>query len=250
MQSRLEISTTHKMIYTTILHTYLFIVIIRTSTAAAIKEDLIEMTAEDKYYQALAADDRTFTAVQHKKEGYEEVILGYNGTFSLQRTASDGESILRLQEITNGSVVVQLIFSSLDELVDCDYSNSEQQIHRLSKHISQKHHKTDLYLPVNLPIEVIKVLLDMESWISKCNLLHSNNLSQSKSATQSINSQSQKAKEEQSHITITEDKIHLDQDADNQDSTEQKLRPKRGFTDLIYPGRCLVSRGDNSDAFR
>lgn len=166
-------------------------------------------------------------SIRKESENYDELVLGDGVTFGLQRTATDGSESLRLLEITNGSLIVQLIFSPREVLVDCDVSNSRQQTHRLTKHIGSKTHKTSKYLKFELPPEESQELLDINGWINGCTTLHTDNLRRTTESVEEIPTATIPQSDAPEYVSP------------KPVAKKQMERPKRGLTDLIYPGMYI-----------
>lgn len=188
------------------------------ATTSALAIDIPQSAVDESYLQLY---NLSLSRVK-VNEDYEEVILADGTTVALQRTATDGIDSLRLHEITNGSLIVQLVFSPSQVFVDCDVSNSRQQIHRLTKHFTSKLHKQEKYSEIDLAEGEATGLLDIDGWIGKCTGLHAEKLKRS-TVESNINSDSNEAKPSE-------------HEEDSGKAKDELVRPKRGISDLIYPG--------------
>ena len=184
--------------------------------------------AEDLPLQLTDILNQTILQHRHDSNGYKEHIMAYEGVVGLERIASDkgDETSLRLHEVTNGSLIVQLIFSPRDTLADCDVSNSRHHIRRLLKHVgskkySHKYSSVDKFSAEDA--EEIGNLTDLSYWISKCNILHTHRLDIKPS--------------QKSEVESPASGERIDMETTGQDMATVQ-RQKRGIMDLIYPGKC------------
>lgn len=193
------------------------------SILSALAIDIPQFAAPSSY---LELKNVTISA-RKESDNYNELILGDGVTFGLQRSATDSNESLRLLEITNGSLIVQLVFSPSELFVDCDVSNSRQHIHRLTKHIGSKLHKTSKYIRFDLPLNESQELLDIDGWVDKCTTLHTDNL---RHTTESVAEK----------VTNTIPQSIAVQGMSEPPKPVSKTpveRQRRGITDLIYPGK-------------
>lgn len=196
--------------------------------------DIPQFPADSSYTELLNVS----LSARKQAKNYEELILGNGVTFGLQRLATSGDDSLRLLEITNGSLIVQLVFAPSEVFVDCDVSNSRQQIHRLTKHISSKLLKASKYVEVKLSPRKLQELLDINRWVDACTELHTDKLRRTETLPPA---------EKQSPTQSLPESVmvpRLQQSAEAYQIPEQTKpsqepethRPKRGITSLIYPG--------------
>jgi len=182
---------------------YFLLILIVTSRAS---DKRVEHVSEYSFIL-----NQTFTGFKDNSRGSNELIIARNGFVGRDTLAYDAEESLRLLEVTNGTEIIQLIFSPKDTLIDCDVSNSRLHIHKLLKHVYQKHHdKAVIYRSVAVDSVRSNQLLDMNSWTVKCTELHSQ------------------------HLFKKEGLLPVEE---TETGAETK-RAKRGFMDLIYPGKC------------
>lgn len=196
--------------------------------------------ADDLYLEFTDILNQTMSKKRQDANGYTEHIMAHNGVIGLERTASDKSDAtsLRFHEVTNGSIIVQLIFSPKDTLADCDILNSRHHIRRLLKHVASKRfsHK---YNPIASPADAQEVgnLTDLPYWISHCNNLHTHKLD---TKTQP-GEQEEKSKNAQLKRRIQNlDSANMDSGAEREGRGDTETgtleRQKRGLMDLIYPG--------------
>lgn len=179
--------------------------------------------------------NKTFSAISNRKSGYSEMIVGSGGVIGLQRTAQDDKHYLQLYEITNGSMMVQMIFSPKDVLSNCDVINTHHEIHKLGKHITSKSHKRGRFNNFSMDTPELERITDIDYWMEKCNSLHANELDVAPQPTRpTLESQPQR-------ITTHLRKFFLRNKVSRRHSsqTQSHDRSKRGITDLIYPGNML-----------
>lgn len=177
---------------------------------------------------------QTFSKHRRDSNGYTEHIMSYGGVVGLQRVAIDKDTSLGLREITNGSIIVQLIFSPKDTLSDCDVSNSKRDIQKLLKHVTSKKDKLDRYFTRDIlgEIEQLMDFTDMDVWISKCNKYHMVDLGMSVPPQRPDSYQLASVPIPAQPMQGT---IISHMNSDNRGSRE-----RRGVMDLIYPGNSHI----------
>ena len=171
---------------------------------------------------------------KHKQASkYAEWIGAEKGIAALRQTSDDASNRLTLLELTNGSIIVQLIFVSTDNLTDCDISNSPQQIHKLLQRITSKHEHpsfktveepyggpTSNFSNTKTERQEKDYLVNIEKWVNECNSLQNQRLELESGKT--VRASRVRAKVEQ---------------VEGASTSAGKRRDKRGIMDLIYPGK-------------
>lgn len=182
-----------------------------------------------------------FSKYRHKK-GYSEHIVGNLGVVGLEHTAADGDDSLRIHELTNGTLIVKLIFAPTDTLSECDVSNSGHHIHRLLKHVTAisqydsfrstknlTEESTDNFILQNNEENSNNNLTDILDWVERCDKLH----------VDMLGLENEGESNSQVAVSIIRERIKVGKSRVTS-AQVGKSRDKRAFGNLVYPGKSTV----------
>ena len=187
-----------------------------------------------------------FNFSNHKttRNGYAEVAVGNSGVVGLQRTITKESTSLRLLELTNGSVIVQLIFSPSTSISDCDVSNSNHHIQRLSKYIHSKYYRAavDGSYAHHYNVSRSQNLTDIELWSEECYSFHNKDLGVLSTPIDDQGSNMARSKQMVQTDTFNAKLARFIQaDEIKKKRDKASARQRRGIMDLTYPGRLQIN---------
>lgn len=158
----------------------------------------------------------------NERKGYSQKILADSGVVGLEHLTTDDNNTLKLLELTNGTLIVQLVFTPSVVLTACDVSNSKHQIHRLLKRVARKRRNTPQYTKSS---HVDPSLRNLTFWISECENVHGKKLD--------LEEHKGKAK-----ATPGDERAKLGSaDVYKDVAGNNGKRVKRGIMNVMYPGK-------------